>query len=446
MALYAFDGTSREDKVNDEQDSNVVRFARAYRGSRVYLPGVGTRFGAPGALLGGWIGLGLHQRVREALNVLKRNLDRGDTAIDVVGFSRGAAAAVHFCNEVWEKVGKKQDNAPTVRFLGLFDTVASTGVIPGPFDVNLDLKVPPNVRRCSHAMALDEGRGSFHVHRMKPRKAGTLPQDAIEEVWFRGCHSDIGGGSMHERLANITLCWMMRRAGSVGASFAARDVEAAVSGRDPQAPVKRAKFDEGLGKRKPRPGDFVHSSVFTREANDAPWHVNPVAGCHVVDDTGLVTGPFPMQSPWPTIPEAEWTPALVESRVLSVGDLPVTFQVFADAFWNETPHVLLEKDATYRFTVVDGPHGWVDGSITKTNGAAGYDTKVLDRFKHLARYRKAGWFALIGAVDRDELFPIRSGVDYTPQQTGEFSCFANDAWSRYGNNRGQLTLSVERIA
>ena len=446
MALYAFDGTSKEDDIDDEQDSNVVRFARAYRGRRVYLPGVGTRFGTPGALLGGWIGLGLHQRVREAMKALRRNLDRGDTVIDVIGFSRGAAAALHFSNQVWEDIGKKQGKEPAIRFLGLFDTVASTGILPGPFDINLDLKVPPNVRRCCHVLALDEGRASFHVHRMEPRTQGTLPADAIEEVWFRGCHSDIGGGDQHERLANITLCWMMRRAAAAGASFDERAVVAAAAGRERGAPIKRARFDEGVRKREPRANDCVHSSVVDRDSDGKLGHVNPTAGCQVIDDVGPLTGPFPVAGDWPKTPEAAWDPALVPARTLAVGDAPVTLEVFADTEWNELPQLLLEQGATYRFRVVDGPHDWIDGKVKETNGANGYDNEALDKFKHLARFRDAGWFALIGAVDRDELFPIKTGCDYAPKQTGEFSCFANDAWGKYENNKGRLTLSVQRIA
>jgi hypothetical protein len=61
--LYAFDGTSRDDNIENDRDTNVVRFARAYRGCRIYRSGVGTRYGGFGKVLGGWMGLGLHQRV-----------------------------------------------------------------------------------------------------------------------------------------------------------------------------------------------------------------------------------------------------------------------------------------------------------------------------------------------------------------------------------------------
>jgi hypothetical protein len=68
------------------------------------------------------------------------------------------------------------------------------------------LQLPKNVKHCYHAMALDERRQAFRVTRVK----------GAYEVWFRGVHSDIGGGNENEALSNITLRWMMRKAIAVG--------------------------------------------------------------------------------------------------------------------------------------------------------------------------------------------------------------------------------------
>ena len=443
MALYAFDGTSREDDIENEKDTNVVRFARAYRGCRIYRSGVGTRFGGFGRVLGGWMGLGLHQRVGEALDALKRNFARGDRDIDVVGFSRGAAAARHFVNQVWDEIGGKQPDAPRVRFLGLFDTVASTGIIPGPLDINLDLDLPPNVQKCCHAMALDEGRASFTLQRVKPCTGTTLPAGTIEEVWFRGCHSDIGGGFAHDKLANITLCWMFARAAAAGVTFDEREVQLAVAGRDRSSPITRAPFDKGNKKRKVKKGDLIHCSVRTRAKIDDVWVVNPPFETPIVDDSSSVIGQFPGEPAWADI---DWGNALVPAARLLAGGPAVRMEVFADAEWNETPQVFLEQGAPYRFAVVEGPDDWIDGDVTATNGADGYELPALKPFKHLARVPGAEWYSLIGAIDRAELFRIGSGRDYTPQRDGELACFANDAWFKYGNNRGRLVVSVQRMA
>ena len=443
MALYAFDGTNREDEVENERDTNVVRFARAYRGRRFYRPGVGTRHGGVGRLFGGWLGAGLHERVREALDVLKKNLARGDREIDIIGFSRGAAGALHFANQIWEKIGDRQPDAVPIRFIGLFDTVASTGILPGSIDLDLDLELPANVRKCCHAMALDEGRASFHLHRMKPRDRTALPSGAIEEVWFRGCHSDIGGGDRHDKLANIPLCWMLRRAAEAGLRFDELEVKAALDGRDGAAAIIRAAFDKGAKKRKVRAEDTIHCSVRSRDKTKNLWYVNPPDGCTVIGDSGEPRGAFPNESAWPF--PIEWPTALAPRTLLQPGEPPRTLQVFADTEWNEFPQLFLEQGARYRFAVVGAAQDWVDGEVTQTNGADGYELAALKPFKHLARVPDAGWFALIGAVDRAELFPIRSGCDYAPRQSGEFACFANDAWFKYGNNRGQLELSVQRV-
>jgi len=46
----------------------------------------------------------------------------------------------------------------------------------------------PNVLAGRHAVSIDEKRRPFREYLVKPS------QSAIEEVWFAGVHSDIGGG------------------------------------------------------------------------------------------------------------------------------------------------------------------------------------------------------------------------------------------------------------
>ena len=113
MALYAFDGTSNKwhtETSELKQNTNVVRFFQAYdRNSsgkgkiNKYVPGVGTRFSFVGAVIGGAFGAGELHRLHVAYDHLCRQWqapakDR-DTDIDVIGFSRGAATVMDFCNE-----------------------------------------------------------------------------------------------------------------------------------------------------------------------------------------------------------------------------------------------------------------------------------------------------------------------------------------------------------
>jgi uncharacterized protein (DUF2235 family) len=234
MALYAFDGTWREDEIDDEKDSNVRRFHDAYEGNKVYVPGIGTRFGKLGRALGGAIGTGGRTRVLEMYEALKGTYRSGDHVIDIVGFSRGAALALHFANRIHSEgpIGPGETAAPQIRFLGLWDVVASFG-LPGN-DINLgwDLELPPSVTTCVHGMALDERRGTFAPTRVK----------GAYEVWFRGVHSDVGGGNQNVKLSNIALRWMMRRAIQAGVPVNPKRIPTPEM-IDTQAAIRPAGFD-----------------------------------------------------------------------------------------------------------------------------------------------------------------------------------------------------------
>lgn len=275
MALYAFDGTWREDEDDDRKDSNVVKFRDAYNGNKFYLEGVGTRLGAIGKVFGATKGMGGRMRIEEAERELNRNFSRGDREIDIVGFSRGAALALHFANEIYEDF----DRAP-IRFLGLFDTVASFG-IPGN-DVNLGwaFTLTDNVKKCYHALALDERRGNFPLTRLKSR--GLPLDDRAQEVWFRGVHSDIGGGNDGAGLSSIPLCWLLRRARESGLPldearyqdhFALCKAESEIGKNfDPIADPARIVSA----------GDFVHASVSARGKWGKTIHNDPPANVAVV--------------------------------------------------------------------------------------------------------------------------------------------------------------------
>jgi len=68
----------------------------------------------------------------------------------------------------------------------------------------MDEKLPSNVVKGYHALALDERRYHFQPTILVPSK-----NDQLKQCWFRGSHSDIGGGGENSGLANISLCWMI---------------------------------------------------------------------------------------------------------------------------------------------------------------------------------------------------------------------------------------------
>ncbi|CAE7162389.1 unnamed protein product [Rhizoctonia solani] len=107
----------------------------------------------------------------------------------------------------------------TIDFVGVWDTVGSVGaLIPQtlPFiDYN------PSIKIFRHALALDEHRANFVPSLWDHAK--TQKGQNIREVWFRGQHSDVGGGSppplasrdtesfLFTKLCNIPLRWMVQQ-------------------------------------------------------------------------------------------------------------------------------------------------------------------------------------------------------------------------------------------
>jgi hypothetical protein len=79
------------------------------------------------------------------------------------------------------------------------------------------------VGKVSHALAADEGRVAFDLRSLKTCKNCPLPSNA-EEVFFRGAHSNIGGGYGDSEGGNYAsrypLAYMHREAKEAGVPFA----------------------------------------------------------------------------------------------------------------------------------------------------------------------------------------------------------------------------------
>jgi uncharacterized protein (DUF2235 family) len=127
-----------------------------------------------------------------------------------------------------------------IQFLGVWDTVSALG-FPERTDITslgmwalnalfvflgwLTDKVPyfahrfysyqltDNVQFAYQALALDDARTAFRPWVWDEH--GRTP-DTVEQVWFAGMHSNVGGGYNRSGLANVTLEWMMERASRHG--------------------------------------------------------------------------------------------------------------------------------------------------------------------------------------------------------------------------------------
>src|SRR5690606_20399982 len=63
-----------------------------------------------------------------------------------------------------------------------------------------------------HALAIDEKRGAFPPTLWeKPIGQPLPPGQVVEQVWFPGVHSNVGGSYPDDRLSDIALDWMIKR-------------------------------------------------------------------------------------------------------------------------------------------------------------------------------------------------------------------------------------------
>jgi uncharacterized protein (DUF2235 family) len=109
-------------------------------------------------------------------------------------------------------------------FIGVWDTVGSLGIPSGPIhwrgDAESyrfhDTEISNNVVYAYHALAIDERRGNFRPTlwtRLAGR--GSDPQartQVLEQVWFAGGHSNVGGGYDDAGLSDIPFLWMIAKA------------------------------------------------------------------------------------------------------------------------------------------------------------------------------------------------------------------------------------------
>ena len=255
--VICIDGTGNE---FGPSNSNVVKLYYILKydsQSQIafYHPGLGT-MGSPNALskLSRWwtkvcglaFGYGLSGSLQDCYTFLLENYEDQDS-VYIFGFSRGAycaralAAMVHMYglvqkgNEpliryVLKMFTTKNRTAQTfqlagefkatfsrcckMHFVGVWDTVGSIGWLYDPVTLPYTA-MNPDIEVGRHAISIDERRAAFRQNLW--RIDLNHPQD-IEQVWFAGVHSDIGGGypEPESGLAKITLKWMVEKAEAHG--------------------------------------------------------------------------------------------------------------------------------------------------------------------------------------------------------------------------------------
>ncbi len=256
------DGTCNESDKG--YPTNVLKLynaveRRTTRQVAFYDPGVGTDiFKVTGAAFG----VGISANIRQCYEFLIDFYRPGDR-IYLFGFSRGAftvrslAGMIHKTgilkrihrgriNQAF-KIYKKRKNeeqaekffrrycwqadhegrAPAVYFIGVWDTVSALGVpfaavkSLNPFSVRWygfhDARLHKEVKYGYQALSIDDQRKVF-----KPEiwdESGIPAGQTIEQVWFAGVHSNVGGGYRRTGLSDITLRWMIRCSRAAGLHF-----------------------------------------------------------------------------------------------------------------------------------------------------------------------------------------------------------------------------------
>jgi hypothetical protein len=83
-----------------------------------------------------------------------------------------------------------------------------------------DTNLSKIVRCARHAISIDDERRTFHPELWNEPPEQTDANDrTIEQVWFAGVHSNVGGGYPKQGLSLVPLVWMMREAEKRGLRF-----------------------------------------------------------------------------------------------------------------------------------------------------------------------------------------------------------------------------------
>ncbi len=260
--VLCFDGTSNN---VTGQMTNVLRLYKMLERSDAQLAwydsGVGTVVDPEGMttfhrltrrIIDFAIGFSIRRHFCAAYAFLAQNYRPGDQ-IYLFGFSRGAYTAralagaiklfgiprpelAHLAELAWsiyandagilniqDRFGGSErfresfsiEVCPKVHFVGVWDTVSSYGWFG-------DLESLPHTRNneviehVRHAIAIDERRAFFRQNRFEQ----SPEQLSFKQVWFAGCHSDVGGGypeaNSEAQTAFISLEWMLREAEGLG--------------------------------------------------------------------------------------------------------------------------------------------------------------------------------------------------------------------------------------
>ncbi len=280
----------------------------------LYDDGVGADGLAIIKLVGGAFGTGLWNKVKEGYTKIAHVYEQDDEVF-IFGFSRGAftarslAGMIAACGlptqnftddmvntafdayrdkvnrqEKLKKLANCNMYCAKIRMVGVWDTVGSLGIPSAIGGVDpiaygfLDTSLHPDVLNAYQALAIDEMRAQFPPTLWTGQAA---PGQTLEQVWFCGVHSDVGGGEPvgapgSTALSDLTLSWMMTKASALGLQIDPT-VQAQYSiPRDPEYALDELHTSWhvwcGFPKKRSIPNNAtLANSVLIRAQHDSSW-------------------------------------------------------------------------------------------------------------------------------------------------------------------------------
>ncbi|WP_147822227.1 DUF2235 domain-containing protein [Salidesulfovibrio onnuriiensis] len=243
--------------------TNVVKLAEAVkktgkdkvRQSMYYDPGVGSGGSWLKRCFDGATGTGISRNIKEAYTYLINTYKTGDELF-LFGFSRGAYTVrslaglirnsgllrpdtAHMTDKAYDlyRSGSKSAHPKSkeatlfrrtyalsdivpIKFIGVWDTVGSLGnpLFLGSYLSRMnrfhDTGLSSTIENAYQALAIDEKRKLFEatLWHQKPGMANQV----LEQVWFKGVHSNVGGGYPRTGLSDIALQWLADKAAKHG--------------------------------------------------------------------------------------------------------------------------------------------------------------------------------------------------------------------------------------
>ncbi len=227
---------------------------------KFYDEGVGAEGSRFQQIVEGTTGEGLDIKILDAYKFIVWNYEEGDE-IYLFGFSRGAytarslAGLIRCCgimksydlmliNKAFSIYRNRDHNTAdsqaavdfksqnsyntNIKFVGVWDTAGALGIPLEIFNIMNkekyqfhDVQLSSTVENAYQALAIDEHRKQFapSIWTQSPSVKQYNIKQNLEQVWFTGAHSDVGGGYTEAGLSDIALLWMIEKATSTGLSL-----------------------------------------------------------------------------------------------------------------------------------------------------------------------------------------------------------------------------------